>query len=70
VAYWIKIKYERNHYVIDLDRIATFCLAPNGKISFPLPDSDITVTLMQQNDPESYQAVMDFIEKRTGHSLP
>jgi hypothetical protein len=69
VAYWVKIRFERNDYVIDLDRIAAFCHAPNGKISFALPDNDITITLMQQNDPEGYQAIVDYIEKQTGYSL-
>lgn len=67
--YWIKITYERNEYVIDLDRIVAFCHATSGKVSFALPDGNTTITVTQQNDPDGYQIILDFIEKRTGYSL-
>lgn len=69
MAYWIKITYERNDYVIDLDRIAAFCHAASGKVSFALPDGNTIVTVTQQNDPDGYERILDYIEKRTGYSL-
>jgi hypothetical protein len=69
VAYWVKITYERNKYVIDLDRIAAFCCAPNGRVTFSLPDAGTTITLSKQGDVEDYQKVIDYIEKTTGNSL-
>ncbi|HIK18544.1 MAG TPA: hypothetical protein IGS53_25120 [Leptolyngbyaceae cyanobacterium M33_DOE_097] len=70
MAYWIKITYDRNTYVIDLDRVATFCHAPNGRVSFTLPDSSITIIVNQQSNAETYQLILDYVEKQTGYSLP
>lgn len=69
MAYWIKITYERNDYVIDLDRIAAFCHMSSGKVSFSLPDGNTIITVTQQNDPSGYQTILDFIEKQTGFNL-
>jgi hypothetical protein len=70
VAYWLKLTYERNTYVIDLDRVTAFCHAPNGRISFALLDGSAIIVVNQQSDPTSYQAILDYVEKRTGLSLP
>jgi len=69
VAYWIKINYERNKYVIDLDRISAFACAPNGKITFWLPDSAIPIILTQQSNSNNYQQVWCYIQKLATHSL-
>jgi hypothetical protein len=70
VAYWIKITYERNTYVIDLDRVTAFCFMPSGRISFALLDGNTNIVVTQQNDTESYQTLLDYIEKHTGYKLP
>jgi len=70
VAYWIKLTYERHTYVIDLDRVTSFCCAPNGRLSFPLLDGNTTIVINQQSDPATYQAIVDYVEKRTGLTLP
>jgi hypothetical protein len=69
VAYWIKITYDRNIYVIDLDRVAAFCQAANGRLSFSLPDDDITIVINPQSDPNTYRLLLNYIEKQTGYSL-
>lgn len=69
MADWIKLTYERNTYVIDLDRIGAFCHSPNGKISFFLVDGNTTIVVTQQGDPKTYQALLDYIETKTGFSL-
>ncbi len=69
MAYWIKITYERNEYVIDLDRISAFACAPNGKITFWLPDSAIPIILTQQSNYKNHQQVLEYIQKLAAHSL-
>ena len=70
MTYWIKITYDRNTYVIDLDRVTAFCYLPNGRISFSLLDGNTTIIVNQQSDPDAYQRLLDYIEKRTGQTLP
>lgn len=70
MAYWIKLTYERNIYVIDLDRVMAFCHLPNGRISFTLLDGNTVIVINQQSDPVTYQTLLDYIEKRTGLRLP
>jgi hypothetical protein len=70
VAYWIKLTYDRNTYIVDLDRVTAFCHAPNGRISFALLDGNTTIIVNQQSDPKGYQTVVDYVQKRTGLSLP
>ncbi|XHX79597.1 MAG: hypothetical protein RBJ76_06680 [Stenomitos frigidus ULC029] len=70
MAYWIKLNFERNTYVIDLDRVTAFCYVPNARVSFALLDGNTTIVVTQQSDPDSYQIILDYVEKRTGFSLP
>jgi hypothetical protein len=69
VAHWIKLIYERNTYVIDLDRVTTFCLSHNGRISFPVMDGSTTIVINHHSDPSTYQALLDYIEQQTGQPL-
>lgn len=65
-AYWVRISYERNEYVINLDCISSFCREPNGRITFWLPDSTIPIIIHPVSNPESYQKVVDYIHRVTG----
>ena len=69
MAYWIKFNYERNEYVVDLDRLSAFACAPNGKITFWLPNSAIPIIINQQSNPDGYQQVLDYIKEVSAHSL-
>ena len=68
-AYWVKISYERNQYVINLDCISSFCQEPNGRITFWLPDSTIPIIINPVSNPESYEKVVEYIQKVTGYEL-
>jgi len=63
VAYWIRVNYERNEYVVDLDSLSAFACSPNGKITFWLPDSSIPIVVNQQSDPKGYQQVIEYIKE-------
>ena len=65
MAYWIKITYERNTYVIDLEQIAAFCQSSNHRLSFVLPDG-MAIVVNAQTDSDAYQQILNFIKKRTG----
>ena len=69
MAFWIKLTYERNTYVVDLDRVAAFCQRPNGRISFTLPPGGETITITQQTDSTGYQTLLDYVEKVSGFKL-
>jgi Fe-S cluster assembly iron-binding protein IscA len=69
VAHWIKLIYDRNTYIIDLDRVSTFCHTPNSRISFTVLDGLVTIVINQQSDPATYQIIVDYVEKKTGHSF-
>ncbi len=68
-AYWVKILYERNEYVINLNCINSFCHESNGRITFWLPDRTIPIIINPVSNPGSYQKVMDYVYKATGYSL-
>lgn len=68
-AYWVKIFYEKNEYIINLTCISTFCSEPNGRITFWLPDSSIPIIIHPLSNPQSYQKVVDYIEKTTGYNV-
>jgi hypothetical protein len=69
VAFWIKLTYERNIYVVDLDRVAAFCQRANGRISFTLPAGQENITITQQADPATYQTLVDYVQKVSGFDL-
>jgi archaellum component FlaF (FlaF/FlaG flagellin family) len=68
-AYWVKIFYEKNEYIINLTCISSFCREPNGRITFWLPDSSIPIIIHPVSNPQSYQKVVDYIEKTTGYNM-
>ncbi|MDZ8106546.1 MAG: hypothetical protein RM338_13140 [Nostoc sp. DedQUE12a] len=68
-AYWVKILYEKNEYVINLDCVSSFCHESNGRITFWLPDGTIPIVINPVSNPESYQKVIKYVEKATGYFL-
>ncbi|UKP00385.1 hypothetical protein [Nostoc sp. UHCC 0870] len=68
-AYWVKISYERNEYVINLNCISSFCQEPNGRITFWLPDGTIPIVINPTNNPDSYKKVLQYVQKTTGYSF-
>ncbi|MFN6559768.1 MAG: hypothetical protein RMY28_008165 [Nostoc sp. ChiSLP01] len=68
-AYWVKILYEKNEYVINLDCISSFCHESNGRITFWLPDGTIPIIINPVSNPESYEKVVKYVEKATGYFL-
>jgi hypothetical protein len=69
VAHWIKLTYDRNTYILDLDRVGAFCLSPNNRLSFAALDGSVMIVVNQQSDPATYQTIVDYIEKTTQQRL-
>jgi hypothetical protein len=67
---WIQLSYERSDYIIDLNRISSFCHTATGRLMFWLPDSSIPIIINEQKDPDSYHQIFDYIQRKTGHLLP
>lgn len=63
MAYWVKIIYDRENYVIDLDRVSAFSVSSNKKITFSLPDGGGAICIHPQSNAESYQKVFNYLEK-------
>jgi hypothetical protein len=68
-AYWVKLTYERNEYVINLNSISSFCCEPNGRLTFWLPDIKIPIIINPVSNPESYDKVIEYLQQKTGYSL-
>ncbi len=66
---WIKFVYERNTYVLDLDRISSIACAGNGRLRFCLPDGKVEIIIHPQTNAEVYQQILDYVERKTGQSL-
>jgi hypothetical protein len=66
VAYWVKIHYERNEYVVNFERVTAFCHERNGRVTFWLPDCAIPIVVNSQNNLEDYQKILDYIQHVTG----
>jgi hypothetical protein len=66
VTYWIKISYERNQYVINLDRVSAFVYEQNGTLKFWLPDNGFPIVLNPQGNPEAHQKVLAYIKDVRG----
>jgi hypothetical protein len=66
---WLKIIYDRNEYIVDLNRISSFCYSANEKITFWLPEAKIPIVVTKQSDPEGYQKIIAFVMRTTGQNL-
>ncbi|MEQ8757208.1 MAG: hypothetical protein RID09_27290 [Coleofasciculus sp. G1-WW12-02] len=64
--HWIKLSYERNTYLIDLNRISSFVFANNGRLIFWLPDGKVRMIIHPKTNPEAYQQILDYVEKTAG----
>ncbi len=69
MAYWVKLVYERKEYVINFDRINTFCYEQNGRVTFWLPDSSIPVVINPQHNFADYQRIREYLESVAGLKL-
>ena len=69
MAYWVKVTFERNKYIVDLDRVSAFVCAPHGKINFWLPDASLPIIINQQSRPNDYQQLLNYINQISAHSL-
>ncbi|ARV58268.1 hypothetical protein BZZ01_06130 [Nostocales cyanobacterium HT-58-2] len=66
-SYWVKINYERNEYIVNLDSISSFRYEPNnGRITFWIPDGNVPIIINPVSNPESYQKVLEYIQNTTG----
>lgn len=66
---WVRLLYDRQEYIIDLNAIGSFCYA-NNKLTFWLPDSSLPIVLSLQTEPDAYNKVRNFLLKKTGKSIP
>ena len=66
MAYWSKITYEKNTYIIDLDTISAFSSEPDNKrITFWLPNSSLPIILNPQGNHEAYKQILEYIKRTT-----
>ncbi len=62
MPYWIKINYDRNDYIIDLDRISAFCCTGDIKITFWLPDSSQAIIINKYSNAENYEQIFEHLQ--------
>ena len=62
MTHWIKVNYNRNAYIIDIESVAAFCLSKNGKLTFWLPDGGLPIFLHPQSNSEAYQTVTNYLK--------
>ena len=67
--HWIKVSYERNTYLIDLNRISSFVCTDNGRLIFWLPDGKVQMIIHPKTNPEAYQQILDYVKKIAGKPL-
>ncbi len=69
MAYWIKINYDRETYLIDLDSISAFASGLNKRITFWLPNHGKQIIINYNNDPNNYEDILAYIQKITLHRV-
>ena len=69
MAYWVKILYERKEYVINIERVNSFCYEQNGRVTFWLPDSAMPIVINPQSNLDDYQKILNYIGSVTGLEL-
>ncbi|MDB9313063.1 hypothetical protein PN462_08110 [Spirulina sp. CS-785/01] len=69
MAHWVKIQYERQEYIVDLDQVSAFACSPNGRVTFWLPDSSIPIILTRQGNGDDYDKVLNFVHSLKSSSL-
>lgn len=64
MGYWIKFKYERNTFIIDLESISAFARETQTKrILFWLPSHSQQIILSPLADIDAYKLVLEFLKK-------
>ncbi|MFB2833836.1 hypothetical protein [Floridanema evergladense] len=67
--HWVRFDYEQKEYIINLKKISTFCLEPNGRITFWLPEGSLPIIIQPSNNAEAYRKIQNYIKQSTGLSL-
>jgi hypothetical protein len=68
-ANWVKIDYDRNEYIINMNSISSFCHETNGRITIWLPDVANPLIINPTSNPESYEKIVHYLQQVTGYSL-
>jgi len=66
---WIKLNYERDTYLIDLNRVSTFVWADNGRLIFWLPDGKVRMIIHPKTNPEAYQEILNYVKNTVDQSI-
>lgn len=69
MAYWIKMNYERETYLIDLDSISAFASGFNKRITFWLPDNGKPIIINNSNNSKTYEDILAYIQRITIHPI-
>ncbi len=65
MAYWEKILYDRNEYIVNFDRVTAFCREPNSRVTFWLPDNAIPIVINPQSNQKDYQKILEYTQNVT-----
>ncbi|MEA5617174.1 hypothetical protein VB711_04885 [Cronbergia sp. UHCC 0137] len=66
-AYWVKISYQKNEYIINLNSINSFYYEENGRLTFWLPDITQPFILHPVSNLDSYKTVVKYLQEKTGY---
>lgn len=69
MAYWVKIQDQRKEYVINFDCVNVFCYEKNGRLTFWVPNSSITIVINPHSNGEDYQKISEYIQYAQGLEL-
>nr|WP_202895570.1 hypothetical protein [Iningainema tapete] len=59
----MKIHYERNRYIVNLERVTAFCSEQNGRVTFWLPDCAIPIVINPQSNQKDYQSILKYMRQ-------
>ncbi len=65
MAYWVKILHEKKEYVVNFERVTSFCHEQNGRITFWLPDIAIPIIINPQTNLTDHQKILEYIQRMT-----
>lgn len=63
--YWVQLQFRSREYLVDLKQVSSFVIAPNGHISFWLPNSNPPqkITCQSRSPTPGYRPVAQYIHQ-------
>ncbi|MEB3273821.1 MAG: hypothetical protein ACO4CG_04450 [Prochlorothrix sp.] len=70
MSYWVKLRDERQTYVVNLDQVNAFTFIEHGRVSFFVAGNPQEIVLTVKSNPHEYRLVLAYVRTLSDGTVP